>query len=59
MVPHRGADWASEQGERAEARRAENERVMAYYETMARQREEREVAEAQKRGNGPGHQVGS
>jgi hypothetical protein len=58
MVPHRGADWASEQGERAEARRAENERVMAYYETMAQQCEEREAVEAPKCGNGPGHQVG-
>jgi hypothetical protein len=38
--------------------REENERVAAHYATMARQRAEREAAEAQKRGNGPGHQVG-
>jgi len=48
--PHPGADWASEREERAQALRAEQERVAAYYEDMARQREKREAAEAQKRG---------
>jgi hypothetical protein len=56
---HPGADWAAHQSERAEAIRREHERTIAYYEAVARQREEREAAEAQKRGNGPGHQVGS
>jgi predicted transcriptional regulator len=47
--PHPGANWASEREERTAALRAEQERVAAYYEEMARQREERENAEAQER----------
>jgi len=47
---HTGANWASEREERTAALRAEQERVASYYEDMARQREEREAAEAQKRG---------
>ena len=50
--PHPGAYWAAHQGERAEAIRRENERTMADYDAMAKQREEREAAEAQKGGNG-------
>jgi hypothetical protein len=34
------------------ARREEHERVIAHYDAMARQREEREAAEAQKRAKG-------
>jgi hypothetical protein len=34
--------------------RKEHERVITHYAAMARQREEHETAEAQKRGNDPG-----
>jgi hypothetical protein len=44
MVAHPGADWASDQNQRAQAMRAENERRMKYYASMAQQREEREHA---------------
>jgi hypothetical protein len=57
--PHPEANWHQEAERRASALRAEQERVAAHYTAMARQREEREAAEAQKHGNGPGHQVGS
>ena len=50
--PHPGANWANEREERAQAMREEHERVIAHYDAMARQREEREAAEAQKRGKG-------
>jgi hypothetical protein len=50
--PHPGANWASEREERAQTMREEQERVIAHYDAMARQREEREAAEAQKRGKG-------
>lgn len=50
--PHPGANWASEREERARATREEYERVIAHYDSMARQREEREAAEVQKRGKG-------
>jgi hypothetical protein len=57
--PNPGANWWQEREERARAVREEHERAIEHYASMARQREEREAAEAQKRGNGPGHQVGS
>ena len=44
MVAHPGADWASDQNQRAQTMRAENERRMNYYASMAQQREEREHA---------------
>ncbi len=43
---HPGDHWWQQREERAQAMRAEQERVAAYYEEMARQREERENAEA-------------
>jgi hypothetical protein len=43
---HPGDDWWQQREERTAALRAEQERVAAYYEEMARQREERENAEA-------------
>jgi hypothetical protein len=46
---HPGGDWASEREQRTTALRADQERVAAYYEEMARQREERENAEAASR----------
>ena len=46
---HPGDDWWQQREERTAALRAEQERVAAYYEEMARQREERENAEAQER----------
>jgi hypothetical protein len=52
VVRHPGADWAVEREERARATRADQERVIEHYAAMARQREEREAAEAQKRGKG-------
>jgi hypothetical protein len=52
MARHPGADWAVEREERARATRAEHERVIAHYDSMARQREEREAAEVHKRGKG-------
>ena len=51
MVSHPGADWAAHQRERAEAIRREHERTIAYYDAMARQREEREAAETEERGH--------
>jgi hypothetical protein len=42
MVPHPGADWASEHRKRAEAIQCEHERTIAYYENMAKERAERE-----------------
>jgi hypothetical protein len=50
--PHLGANWASEREERAQAMREDHERAIAHYAAMARQREEREADEAQKRGKG-------
>jgi hypothetical protein len=50
VARHPGADWASEREERARAVREEHEGVIAHYDAMARQREEREAAEAKKRG---------
>jgi hypothetical protein len=50
--PHPGANWASEREERAQTMREEQERVIAHYDAMARQREKREAAEVQKRGKG-------
>jgi hypothetical protein len=35
---HPGGDWASEREQRTAALRADQERVAAYYEEMARQR---------------------
>jgi hypothetical protein len=52
VARHPGADWAVEREERARATRADQERVIEHYAAMARQREEREAAEAQKRGKG-------
>jgi len=43
---HPGASWWQESKERAQALRAEQERVAAFYEAQARRREERENAEA-------------
>ncbi len=43
---HPGDHWWQQREERTAALRAEQERVAAYYEEMARQREERENAEA-------------
>ena len=51
MVSHPGADWAAHQRERAEAIRREHERTIAYYDAMARQREEREAAKTEERGH--------
>jgi hypothetical protein len=45
MVPHPGADWASEHRKRAEAIRREHEHTIAYYENMAKERAEREERE--------------
>ena len=50
VARHPGADWAVEREERAQAVREENERVIAHYDAATRAREEREAAEAQKRG---------
>jgi hypothetical protein len=50
VARHPGADWAVEREERARAVREEHEGVIAHYDAMARQREERESAEAKKRG---------
>jgi len=50
--PHLGANWASEREERAQAVREEHERVIAHYDAATRAQEEREAAEAQKRGKG-------
>ena len=50
--PHPGANWANEREERAQAMREDHERVIAYYDTATRAQEEREAAEAQKRGKG-------
>jgi hypothetical protein len=46
---HPGDNWWRQDEERKAALRAEQERVAAYYEQMARQREERENAEAASR----------
>ena len=50
--PHPGANWSEAIAERNLARREDHARVIAHYDAMARQREEREAAEAQKRGKG-------
>jgi hypothetical protein len=52
VARHPGADWASEREERSQAVREEHERVIAHYDAATRAREEREAAEAQKRGKG-------
>jgi len=44
--PHPGDNWWQESKERAQALRAEQERVAAFYDAQARQREEREHAAA-------------
>jgi hypothetical protein len=44
--PHPGANWWQESKARAQAMREEQERVAAFYEAQARQREEREHAAA-------------
>jgi hypothetical protein len=46
---HPGDHWWQQREEHTAALRAEQERVAAYYDEMARQREERENAEAQER----------
>ncbi len=43
---HPGGDWWQQREERAQAMREESARVAAFYEKMAREREERENAEA-------------
>jgi hypothetical protein len=48
--PHPGANWSEAIAERNLARREDHARVIAHYDAMARQREEREAAEAKKRG---------
>jgi hypothetical protein len=50
--PHPGANWASEREGRTHELREEHERIIAHYDAAARAREEREAAEAQKRGKG-------
>jgi hypothetical protein len=45
---HPSANWWEESKERAQAMREDHERVIAYYDAMAQQREERETAEAKK-----------
>jgi len=49
---HPSANWWEESKERAQAMRADHERVIAYYDAMAQQREKSEADEAQKRGKG-------
>jgi hypothetical protein len=49
---HPGANWWEESKERAQAMREDHERVIAYYDAMAQQREKCEADEAQKRGKG-------
>jgi len=49
LAPHPGANWARHAQERAAAVREEQQTVADYYEAQARQREERENAEAQER----------
>ena len=51
VARHPGADWAVER-ESAQATRADQGRLIDHYAAMARQRQEREPAEAQKRGKG-------
>ena len=45
-VPSHPARWASENADRKQAIRAEHERTMEYYASMARKREKRENVEA-------------
>jgi hypothetical protein len=52
MARHPGANWASEREDRVQATWEEQERVIAHYDAMARQREKSEADEAQKRGKG-------
>ena len=49
---HPSANWWEESKERAQAMREDHERVIAYYDAMAQQREKSEADEAQKRGKG-------
>jgi hypothetical protein len=49
IVPHRGADWASEQGERAEAMRAEQKRLADFYAEQTRLQEDRVNGEERSR----------
>jgi hypothetical protein len=46
FAPTPGADWAAHIEARSQARREENARVAAYYKAQAKEREEREAAEA-------------
>jgi hypothetical protein len=47
-MTHPGADWFQESKQRSTARREEHARVIDHYDAMAREREERENAEATK-----------
>ena len=51
MVPaaHPGADWGQHNQERGQAMREEHTRIIAHYDAMAREREEREAAEDKER----------
>jgi hypothetical protein len=52
ILPHPGANWHAALEQRDAARAEEHARVIAHYDAMARQREEREAAEAEARARG-------